>query len=86
MYLIGSGVGQDDAEAVRWYRTAAEQGNVIAERQLGLVYALGRGAPQSDETAARWLNLAAGSGDGVAKQKLAMRFCRIKAVRYDLRR
>ena len=34
MYSFGRGVAQDDAEAVRWYRKAAEQGNADAMRAL----------------------------------------------------
>ena len=32
-YEYGLGVPQDDAEAVRWYRLAAEQGNASAQDQ-----------------------------------------------------
>ncbi|MEE4237780.1 MAG: SEL1-like repeat protein [Anderseniella sp.] len=31
MYREGLGVPQDDAEAVRWYRLAAEQGNARSD-------------------------------------------------------
>ena len=31
MYAIGLGVPQDDAEAVRWYRLSADQGNACAK-------------------------------------------------------
>ena len=34
-YGTGEGVAQDDAEAVRWYRLAAEQGNAGAQLALG---------------------------------------------------
>ena len=33
-YYHGSGVGQDYAEAVKWYRKAAEQGNEAAKKRL----------------------------------------------------
>ena len=36
MYQDGLGVLQDDAEAARWYRLAAEQGNSVA--QVNLVF------------------------------------------------
>ena len=36
MYHKGQGVPQDDAESVKWYRKAAEQGNVYAQRNLGI--------------------------------------------------
>ena len=34
-YRDGTGVPQDDAEAVRWYRLAADQGLAGAQRNLG---------------------------------------------------
>jgi len=58
MYEQGRGVGQDDAEAIRWFRKAAEagesqaeyqlvqmaeQGNVDAQTALGVMYAKPRG-------------------------------------------
>ena len=40
----GLGVPQDYAEAVRWYRLAAEQGNANAQYSLGgAMYGTGRG-------------------------------------------
>ena len=39
------GVPEDDAEAVRWYRLAAEQGNAFAQSNLGVMYANGEGVP-----------------------------------------
>ena len=35
MYADGTGVPQDDAEAVRWYRLAAAQGLAFAQYSLG---------------------------------------------------
>ena len=58
MYDIGRGVPQDDAEAVRWYRLAAEQGHASGQRNLGLMYSNGRGVPQDHVSAHMWLNLA----------------------------
>ena len=37
MYDEGKGVPQDYAEAARWYRKAAEQGNKAAQHNLGLM-------------------------------------------------
>jgi len=34
MYDFGEGVPEDDEEAVRWYREAAEQGNAAAQVNL----------------------------------------------------
>ena len=37
MYDTGLGVPQDAAEAVRWFRLAAEQGHAEAQNNLGLM-------------------------------------------------
>ena len=47
MYLVGWAVPRDPAEAARWYRKAADQGNVIAEARLARLYADGIGVPRS---------------------------------------
>jgi len=49
---------KDDAEAVRWYRKAAEQGHAIAQHNLGVMYEEGQGVPQDFVSAYKWLNLA----------------------------
>ena len=54
MYTKGSGVPQNDQEAIRWYRKAADQGYVIAQYNLGWMYDNGRGVPQNDQEAIRW--------------------------------
>ena len=36
----------DRAEAMRWYRLAAEQGDAEAQRKLGNCYFAGRGVPR----------------------------------------
>ncbi|MEO2195917.1 MAG: tetratricopeptide repeat protein [bacterium] len=59
MYANGRGVPQDDVEAVRWYRLAADQGLAGAQRNLGFMYANGRGVPQDYVQAHMWFNLAA---------------------------
>ena len=37
-YHEGSGVEQSDAEAVKWYRLAADQGDAYAQNNLGVMY------------------------------------------------
>ncbi len=54
----GRGVPQDDVEAARWYRLAAEQGNARAQFNLGSMYEKGEGVPQDYVVAHMWLNLA----------------------------
>jgi len=48
MYLYGEGVPQDYAEAVKWYRIAAEQGDAEAQAMLGIMYLNGEGVPQDN--------------------------------------
>jgi TPR repeat protein len=59
MYAFARGVPLDDAEAMQWYRKAAEQGDKMAQANLGEMYAKGHGVPQDYVLAHKWLNLAA---------------------------
>ena len=66
-YANGNGVPEDDVEAVKWYRLAADQGNAIAQNKLGLMYANGEGVPEDDvESYARY-NVAVALGSETAK-------------------
>jgi len=58
-YEKGQGVPKDYAEAMQWYRKAAEQGLASAQNNLGFMYSLGHGAPQDYVEAYKWFNLAA---------------------------
>lgn len=62
----GRGVQQNDTEAVAWYRKAAEQGDALAQHNLGVRYYLGHGVPQDYARAYMWINLAAAQGLDVA--------------------
>jgi TPR repeat protein len=70
MYYNGWGVPQDYSEAVKWYRKAAEQGDVIAQYNLGDMYCTGEGVPQNDAEAVKWYRKAAEQGDAAAQHKL----------------
>ena len=59
MYNNGEGVQQDYAEAVNWYRKAAEQGDAFGQSNLGFMYELGNGVPQNYVLSHMWFNLAA---------------------------
>ncbi len=47
MYDEGQGVPQDHAEAVKWFRKAANQGDATAQYNLGLMYGKGSGVKAS---------------------------------------
>ena len=62
-YHCGEGVPQDLAEAVKWYRRAAERGHAGAQSDLGYCYVNGEGVPQDFEEAFKWYRKAAEQGD-----------------------
>ena len=64
MYADGEGVTQDDIEAVRWLRLAADQGHATAQHNLGVMYQNSRGVPQDYVEALMWFNLAAAPASG----------------------
>ena len=72
MYDQGRGVGQSDAEAVKWTAMAAKQGDAESQFNLGVMYAQGRGdvLEQSDAEAADWYAKAATQGLAVAQYNL----------------
>ena len=71
-YAIGLGVPEDDAEAARWFRLAADQGFAGAQFRLGLSYAHGITQLQDDAQAVRWYRLAADQGHPEAQFNLGL--------------
>jgi hypothetical protein len=66
-YDTGTGVDPDPAEAARWFRRAAEQGEAAAQQNLGVMYANGDGVPRDFVTAHQWLSLATVSLEGTSQ-------------------
>src|SRR6266550_3756399 len=79
------GVAKDEAEAVKWFRKAAEQNVADAQFSLGVCYANGQGVTKDDAEAVKWFRKAAeqnladaqynlgvcyDSGEGVAKDEV----------------
>src|SRR5262245_52589891 len=54
LYEKGLGVGQDAAEAAKWYLEAAEQGDMQAQFNLGMLYETGTGVARNVDEARRW--------------------------------
>jgi TPR repeat protein len=73
-YLTGDGVAGDDAEAVKWFRKAADQDDPDGERYLAEMYVSGRGVPADNAEAAKWLRLAAAQGDARSEHNLAVMY------------
>jgi TPR repeat protein/serine/threonine protein kinase len=58
-YMCGLGVKQDYSEAVKWFRTAADQGFAPAQDHLGLMYKAGSGVNRDAAEAMKWFRKAA---------------------------
>ncbi|MBO7638368.1 MAG: sel1 repeat family protein, partial [Treponema sp.] len=55
IYYNGNGVPKDFPEAEKWYKKAAEQGNLTAQSQLALMYSKAEdGVPRNDAEAKKW--------------------------------
>ena len=63
-------MAQDDKQAVAWTRKAAEQGDALAQRLLGVMYEDGKGVAQDYKQAAAWYRKAAEQGDAKAQGRL----------------
>jgi uncharacterized protein len=70
-YANGEGVLNDLAEAVKWYRKAADQGFAPSQYTLGLFYRNGTGVPQNNPEAVKWYRKAADQGYRDAQFNLA---------------
>lgn len=69
-YDAGLAVKQDSKQALVWYRKAADQGHLIAQRILGVMYIKGREVPRNEAEAANWFRKAAEQGDATAQYNL----------------
>ena len=70
MYAEGRGVVKDDAEAVRWFRLAADQGAANSQYYLGAMYGLGRGVLKDSVIAHMWFNIAGANGSEQARTQV----------------
>jgi uncharacterized protein len=64
-HIIGNAYFErrDYPEAVKWYRLAADQGDALAQVDLGEMCLSGHGVPQDYVEAYMWFNLAAASDE-----------------------
>jgi TPR repeat protein len=72
-YLRGLGVGQDSAEAARWYQRAADHGSAPAQFALAQLHDSGNGVAQDADRARLLYGLAAQQGHREAQVKLGLR-------------
>ncbi len=68
------GVTKDYAEAVKWYRKAAEQNFTLAQYDLGCCYSFGQGITKDDVEGVKWYRKAADQGLASAQHNLAVHY------------
>jgi hypothetical protein len=74
MYDHGEGVPENNTEAMKWYRLAADQGLAAAQRNIGALYENGVEVPQDYAEAVKWFRLAADQGDANAQYNLGVMY------------
>ena len=77
------GVEKNAAEAVKWFRRAAEQGMAEAQFNLALILADGDGVPKDAVQAAHWCRLAAEQGFAPAQDRLGVMYIQGEGVARD---
>jgi TPR repeat protein len=71
LYFCGRGVPKDYAEALKWYRKAADQGHALAQNSVGACYGRGGyGVPQDCAEAVKWYRKAAEQREAYAQNNL----------------
>ena len=83
MYYLGRGVPEDEAQAVSWYRKAAQQGDAKAQFELGEMYDFGYGVPEDDAQAVSWYGKAAQQGLAEAQYTLGLMYAKGEGVPED---
>lgn len=71
------------ARALRLLRPLADEGDVLAQSTLGLMYYHGRGVEADDAEAVKWFRLAADKGDARAQFNLAVAYAEGHGVPQD---
>ena len=85
-YFRGDGVQRDAHQALSWMRTAAEKGELAAQKALGSLYLTGLETIGRDAHEAHaWLSLAAGRGDSESQQLLAEAEAAKRSEEYEYR-
>lgn len=73
-HQFGRGVERSRAQAVVWYRKAADQGHATAQVRLATSYAEGRGVKKNPAEALRLYRLAADQGQPKAQLELGLAY------------
>ncbi len=65
---------RDYTQALRLLKPLAEQGEALAQINLGLLYANGRGVARNDGEAVKWFRKSAEQGEAIAQNNLAIMY------------
>jgi len=76
-------VAKDDAEAVKWFRKAAEQNDARAQAALGVRYAKGQGVAKNKAEAVKWYRKAAEQNVADAQYNLGVCYANGQGVTED---
>jgi len=82
-YNGSSGLASDNAQAVAWYRKAAEQGSADGQASLGMMYLFGEGVADDDAEAVKWARKAAEQDNAVALSILGFMYSKGRGVAED---
>jgi TPR repeat protein len=83
-YKEGEGVEKNLEQAFEFFRKAAEQGHLSAQRELGLCYLDGVGIEKNDVLAVEWIRKVAEKGFAPAQRTYGYCFYKGKGVERDL--
>ena len=67
------GAAQDYAQAVLWYRKAADQSHSLAQFNLAVMYAAGQGVPRDEAQSRVWMQRSADLGDAGAQYNVGIK-------------
>lgn len=84
MQAFGWGVPRNPAEAMAWYRKAADQGLAVAQHYLGVVYYNGEGVARDHGEASRWFSRAAAQGFAQSQYMLGLMMLDGRVVAQDV--
>lgn len=73
-YVTGKAVDKDYAQAVNWFRKAAEQGNDPAQAELGMSYLYGQGVDKNYGEAIKWFQKASSQRNSNAENYLGLMY------------
>ena len=82
-YALGKATSQNDIEAAKWYRKAADKGFTIAQYELGIAYDNGKGLKKNYTEAAKWYRKAAEQGFIEAQTNLGYAYQQGQGVKQD---